>query len=82
MPTEISGLSASLAYRFFVQLRIVVASVASAMSFARQGGSILQAVTQYVTKLTASIHAKLYRIGDFSITPLSSECELGYLLAG
>ena len=62
MPTETSGLSASLAYRFFVQLRIVVASVALAMSFARQGGSILQAVTQYVTKLTASIHAKLYRL--------------------
>jgi hypothetical protein len=45
----------------FVQLRIyVVASVVSATSFTNQGGGIFQAVTQYVTELTASIHTELY----------------------
>jgi len=68
--------------QFFCTAKDVGASVASTMSFACQSGSILQAVAQYVTKLTASIHAELYRIGDFAITPLSSECELGDLLAG
>jgi hypothetical protein len=58
MLTQTSGPAASLAYRFFVQLRIHVASVASAISFARQGG-FFQAIAQYLTKLTASIHAEL-----------------------
>jgi len=62
MLTQASGLSTSLAYNFFCTAKDVGASVASTMSFACQSGSILQAVAQYVTKLTASIHAELYRL--------------------